>query len=210
MTQRLTNFIVRGLIEVIVKLADGHEHPRNLDAEDLVRFATQLVHCFGRRNRDGDDDARSLLLTDGTDRGQHGIAGRQAIIDQDDCLACQVEWRPVPAVGLLPPTELIPLSGNRSVKLGLGYSKRLDSFVVQDDEIAWRDRAYSKLRLTRCADLPDGEDVQRKHKRARHGRRHRHTSARKREQKRLRLMAVAGELLRKDLARVLAIAKHEH
>lgn len=77
---------------------------------DLIDIAFQTRDSFGRRRRDGDDDARGAGAADVAQGGEHGQAGGDAVIDHDRGFAGQRRHRPAAEIDLPPSPRLLALA----------------------------------------------------------------------------------------------------
>lgn len=209
MLQGFADLVVGGLGEVLIELPDGSEHVRRVGADEFVDFGAEQIEGFKWRDRDGDDDARRLLLTNGADGCQHGVTGGKAVVDEDDGLSGDDKWRPVASVGALAAEKLLVLASDGVVDGFLGDVQRGDGILVQDDEAADGDGSHGELGLAGCAELADGEDVERERQGAGQRGGDGYASTGEGEKQCLRLAAVAGELVGENFPGVLAVAKHE-
>src|SRR5689334_19265366 len=89
--EQVADFGIAGLLKVLVPQADGIERLWGRGTHDLVRHRFQLMAHGTGSDRNGNDNAGRLLLTQGQNGSTHASAGRQAVIDQDDRASMHVK-----------------------------------------------------------------------------------------------------------------------
>src|SRR5262249_15248101 len=78
------HFVIRGLGEVVVPVADGQKRLGRVWADDFIGEFAQIHAGFRGADGDGDDNASGRLPAQGLDGGTHGGAGGEAVVDKDD------------------------------------------------------------------------------------------------------------------------------
>src|SRR5438128_997046 len=93
--QKLANFFVARLREILIPQPDGPEGIGCLGADCLVRLALEFGAGFRGADRNGDDQLRWILLANRLRAGPHRRSGCQAVVDEDDNLSGEGPWRSI-------------------------------------------------------------------------------------------------------------------
>src|SRR5438093_10902276 len=83
LVQQLSNFLVRGLCEILVPCSNATQILRSLAADDFIHFAFKLLArlCCAHWHRN--NDAFGISLSECLYRGTHACSGGQPVIDQN-------------------------------------------------------------------------------------------------------------------------------
>ena len=155
------HFVIRGLSEVVVPLADSIEDLRRRhEGARISRLGQNIAGAHGHDRGRGHDDGR-LMLPQGQNRGLHSGARRDAVIDQQDGSAAERREGAVAAVEPLAASELSLLHHRHLVEGSPVNAKTTHDFSVHYPNAAAGDRSHGEFRLPGHADLPNHEDVQR-------------------------------------------------
>ena len=103
----------------------------------------------GRAHRNGHDDARRLLLTDGGHRRAHRRTGGEAVVDEDDRLVGEWNQRPGAAIETFATFELDLLTLGDPVDHVLRNTKRIHDVVIDQPHTAAGDGAHRQFFMPR-------------------------------------------------------------
>jgi hypothetical protein len=201
------DFLIRGLGEVFEPLADGVEAGRGVEADDLVGLLGKAMANAGVCDRNGDNDSGWFEGAQRRDGSAHGSAGGEAIVDEKDGFAADVDRRAVAAVSGEAAVELDAFAGHDLVEIFLRDAKVADEGGVEDFNTAGSDGADGKLRLLGRAELANHPDVERSVEGAGDLIGHGNTAARQGEDEEIGMAGEGGEALGEKLSGVGAVVE---
>lgn len=152
--------------EVVEPFADGAEVGRFEDADDGVGFAGEAVGGGGGGDADGGDDFGGAEFAHGGDGGGHGGAGGDAVVDEEDGTAGDVEGAAAAAVEAFATAEFGAFEGDFAFDFELGDAQLPEEIVIEDDDFADGEGAHGEFRLPGDAEFADEADVEREVQRA--------------------------------------------
>src|SRR5438045_1408103 len=117
--QQVTNFLIGGLGELLIPLADGIERFGSNRAHHFVELALQFVAGSLRSHRNSQHQMGWLLLPYCAGRSSHAGPGGQTIINQDYSAPLHINRRPPVAIKTFAPLKFFLRPGNGGVDLGL-------------------------------------------------------------------------------------------
>src|SRR5205814_3093954 len=103
--QQLSDFLVSGLGEILIPLADRKEGLRSFPTDDLVNFAAKLVARVLRSDRHGDRYGLRLELAQCTHGRPHARTSSQSVIDQNTSVVDDFGWLAVSTIELFAPIQ---------------------------------------------------------------------------------------------------------
>src|SRR5438552_10902580 len=102
-----------------------------------------------------------MQLSQRGDRGAHGGAGGEAVVDEDDDFVMELGRRAVVTVEALAALELLALTGGDLVDERAWDAEAVDDVAIQNLDPAGGDRAHGELLMAGHAQLADDEHVER-------------------------------------------------
>jgi hypothetical protein len=159
-------------------LTDREERRRRRGANHFVDLGRQLLTCRFGRGRHRHDDARRPEPAQRQDGGPHARPGGQAVVDEDHHLVGEIERRPVPAVLAFAALQLTALSPCDLFDDLWRDVHPPHDIVVEDDHPTAGDRSHRHFLMTRSAEFPHDEHIQRHLQRRGHRVAHRHSTPR--------------------------------
>lgn len=145
------------------------------------------------RRRDGDHDPGRMQPAFRFHGGSHARASGQAVVDEDDGPAGGPRHRPVPAIGLFQPQQLLALTLNHPLDHVRRDAQAAHDVVVDHHDSSARDRAHRHLFVARDAELAYQEDIEGSAEGHRDFVRHRHTARRQPQNDHVGMTPVAFE-----------------
>jgi hypothetical protein len=179
-----------------------------MDADDLVGLGAEEIERVSRGDGDCNNDAGRVQFAGGSDGGEHGVARSEAVVDENDGLAREDKRWPGITIHALLAEKLFVLPGDHGVDGGLWNTETCDRVLVKDNQTVYRDGADGIFRMAGSAEFADGKDVEGKAELSGQNGGDGHPTSGKREDERIGLAAVGGELGSEEFAGVLAIAEH--
>src|SRR6185312_10093389 len=172
---------VRGLLEVVVPLADGEERFGSLQGDEPVGLVRQALLPVGWCDGDRDHHLGGTELPGGAAGRDRSGASRDAVVRDDGALARQIE-----ATGTRPELVRPPGEFGSLTRLHLGQLRFADAHHphrcrVDDAHAVLANRAHRILRMPSTAELAHHDHVERRLECARDLMPHRHTAAGKAE-----------------------------
>ena len=157
--KQAADFVVGGLAEVEVVLADGVEGIGDERADNVVCLAEEPFAGGWRTNRRGEDEGFGVGANS-AGGGAHGGAGGESVVDEDDGAAVDRERRPAFAETGFKIFEVaagVVFDGEEGCG---GEMKAAEDVGVEGDGAAAGDSAEGKFGLTGSAELAYGKDVE--------------------------------------------------
>jgi len=139
-----------------------------VQAHDLVGDRAQLLARAGVGDGQADDHAGRVLQTHRPDGGDHRLADRRALVDEDDGAPGELGRRAIAAVVAVHAREDAALLGVNGLDPVGGDVQCLHDALDQDARAAGRDRPERVVLVARQAQLAHDEDVERRVELARH------------------------------------------
>src|SRR6185503_11247066 len=160
--EEIVDFLVGGLIEVLVPETHGVEGLRCAKADDVVHLPSERPAGLPRADRHRDHDLSRSFLAESRDGRAHGGTGCQPIVYEDDGAAAQVGESAIVAISSLAPLELLALARGDALEGLVVDAIGPQHLLVHDAHATARDRADTELLVPGESDLPHDEDVQRR------------------------------------------------
>ena len=161
-----------------------------------------------RTNGNRDDNFGSTLLTQSSDRGAHGRAGGQAVIDQNHCSPAHLRGRPSTAIAELAPLQFFALNFGDSVENQLGIRQRPDDVVVHDSHVTRGDGSHGQFLVARYTQFSNNKNIQRNADAASNLKGHRHPAAWESEHNDIVATRIMRQFLRELPTSIRAIQKY--
>jgi hypothetical protein len=158
--EKLMDFLVGSLVEVVVPLSDRDERLGHLGADDFVHEPAEVLAGIRRANRNGHDDPRRLLRPQSGRGGVHRGSGREPNVYEDDRLSPDRGRFPRPAICLFTPFQLPELLRGDVIDHVRRHVKATEETRVQDPRAAARYCAHRELLLSRKAQLANEKHVE--------------------------------------------------
>lgn len=158
--EQRANLIVHGGFEFAIELADGGERFRALERDELVHLLADLLAGSGGSHRNSNDHAAGDR-TQRANRGPHGRAGRQAIIDHDDGAAGELGSGPALAISDLAAADFLLLASNDRIQHFTADRIQPQHLIVQHDDATAGHRAHREFRFEGHAQLAHDKDIHR-------------------------------------------------
>lgn len=201
------DFLIRGLGEVFEPLADGVEAGRGVEADDLVGLLGKAMANAGVCDRNGDNDSGWFEGAQRRDGGAHGSAGGEAIVDEEDSFAADVDWRAIAAVGDEAAVKFDAFAGDDLIEIFLRDAKVADKAGVEDFNAAGSDGADGELGLPGRTQLADDPYIERSVEGAGDLMGHGNAAARQGEDEEIGMAGEGGEALGEKLSGVGAVVE---
>src|SRR5258706_11630715 len=203
--QRVVDFVVGGLAELVVPEAHRTEGVGSDRADHLVYVALQALADRRRADGDGDDDARGVAVLQRLDRGAHRGARGQPVVDEDRSAAFE-RWSVAPvAVGAFASLQLVELARGDLVDHALRNAELVHRLAIEHAYSAARDGTHRILLVAGHAQLAHHENVERGAQRAGDLVGDGNAAARQAQDDDIGLSGVFGEELREKPPRLGAI-----
>lgn len=158
--EQAADFVVGGLAEVKVVLADGVEGIGNEGADDVVCLAEELYAGGRCTNRRGEDEGMGARAN-GAGGGAHAGAGGEAVVDEDDGAALDGKRRAAFAEARFEIFEFAAGVVLNRLQCGGGEAQVAEDVGVKGDGAAAGDGAEREFGLAGSAQLAHSEDVER-------------------------------------------------
>ena len=162
------HFVVAGLAEVAIELADRRESLWGAHADQFVGHIGQTVGPIVRCHRDGENDTTGTRSSCDLTRSLGGRAGGDAVVDDDHNPSCQRNTRPAGPVAACTAFELGALTSLDVRQFVSCHSGHPDDVVVQYANAVLTNGPHAQLRLERNAEFADQDDVERSVQSERH------------------------------------------
>ena len=133
-----------------------------MQAHDLVGDRAQLLARAGVGDGQADDHAGRVLQTHRPDGGDHRLADRRALVDEDDGAPGELGRRAIAAVVAVHAREDAALLGVNGLDPVGGDVQCLHDALDQDARAAGRNRPEREVLVARHAQLAHDEDVERR------------------------------------------------
>ena len=205
--EEMVHLFIARLREVLVPEADGAEWLRRLCAHDLVDDVSERLTRIGCRDGNGDHDVRWRQFPHRMDGGAHARAGRESVVDENDCFVGDVRKSATAAIAALAPFELGALERGDALDILRRNSGFADDDVVEHAHSARRDGTHRELLSPRDAEFAHDEHVERHVQPRGNLVADRNAAARQREHDEVATAGEALQLVREPLAGLLAISE---
>src|SRR5438270_5784878 len=179
--KQIAHFVIGCLREIFIILPDTDERTRRDGANNLINLLGKIVTCGWRTHGNRHDNFGSTSLTQSGDRGAHGCARGQAVIDQNHRSAAYLRGRLSTAIAELAPLQFFALNFRDGVEDQFSIRQRTNDVVVYDSHPARGNRPHGQFLVTGYTQFSDNKNIQRNPNAASDLKGHWHTAAWKSE-----------------------------
>lgn len=154
------DFVIGGLVEVVVPESDRLKWFRRFGAYDLIDDVPKRIAYFWSGDGNCHDDLRWPFFSERGNTRSHRRAGRQTVVDEDDGSARQIGEATIAPILTFAPFELGLLHRCNTLYVLVAHTRDANEVLVEHAHATTGKGAHGQLFVPREAELSNDEDIE--------------------------------------------------